>query len=145
MLLAAALVWLASGAAAAQEEVSVRLQVESRTVYMGESFLVQISVDGTDQADQPDLSRVRDFTIEYLGGQNNSSQSITLINGKLERVVKRSFVFSYRFTPTKVGTIAIAQAAVKAGGKTSPWRTGEPLYLELDAYNNGYLCAPLRS
>ena len=118
MLLAAALVWLASGAAAAQEEVSVRLQVESRTVYMGESFLVQISVDGTDQADQPDLSQVRDFTIEYLGGQNNSSQSITLINGKLERVVKRSFVFSYRFTPTKVGTIAIAQAAVKAGGKT---------------------------
>lgn len=118
ILLAAALVWLASGAAAAQEEVSVRLQVESRTVYMGESFLVQISIDGTDQAGQPDLPRVQDFTIEYLSGQNNSSQSITIINGKLERVVQRGFIFSYRFTPTKVGMLAIPQIAVKAGGKT---------------------------
>ena len=33
---------------------------------------------------------------------------------------------------------------VKAGGKTSPWRIGEPLYTELDAYNNGLLCAPHR-
>jgi len=109
---------LACGAAAAREEVSVRLQVESRTVYMGESFLVQISVDGTDAAEQPDLSNVRDFTIEYLGGQNNSSQSITIINGKVERIVQRGFVFSYRFTPTKAGTLAIPQIAVKAGGKS---------------------------
>ncbi|MBC7237315.1 MAG: hypothetical protein H5T69_15850 [Chloroflexi bacterium] len=33
---------------------------------------------------------------------------------------------------------------VKAGGKNSPWRTGEPLYMQLDAYNNGLLCAPHR-
>jgi hypothetical protein len=128
VLLAAAIAWLACGAAAAQEEVSVRLQVESRTVYMGESFLVQISVDGTDEAEQPDLSQVRDFTIEYGGGQNNSSQSITIINGKLERVVQRGFVFSYRFTPTKVGTLAIPQIEVKAGGKT--YRT-TPLTIEV--------------
>lgn len=36
-------------------------------------------------------------------------------------------------------------SGVKAGGIASPWRTGEPLYLELDAYNNGLLCAPYRS
>ena len=33
---------------------------------------------------------------------------------------------------------------VAAGGKTSPWRIGEPLYLLLDAYNNGLLCVPHR-
>ncbi len=33
---------------------------------------------------------------------------------------------------------------VSAGGKNSPWRTGEPLYLILDNYNNGLLCAPPR-
>ena len=118
VLLAAALAAAASGVSTAQEEVSVRLQVESRTVYMGESFLVQISVDGTDEAEQPDVSRVRDFTVEYLGGQNNSSQSISIINGKLERVVQRGFVFSYRFTPARVGTLAIPQIPVKAGGRT---------------------------
>jgi PKD repeat protein len=36
-------------------------------------------------------------------------------------------------------------SGVKAGGNDSPWRTGEPLYLMLDDYNNGYLCAPHRS
>ncbi len=127
-VLAAAVAWLACGAAAAQEEVSVRLQVESRTVYMGESFLVQISVDGTDSAEQPDLSNVRDFTIEYLGGQNNSSTSISIVNGKVERIVQRGFVFSYRFAPTKVGTLAIPQIAVRAKGKT--YRT-TPLTIEV--------------
>jgi hypothetical protein len=115
-------------AATAQEEVSVSLQVESRTVYMGESFLVQIVVDGSDSADQPDLSGVKDFRIEYLGGSNNSSQSITIINGKLERVVQRGFIFSYRFTPTKVGTLVIPQVKVSAAGKS--YRT-IPLTIEV--------------
>jgi len=52
------------------------------------------------------------------------------------------------------GTIAAADAwmvdygpvgsGVKAGGKLSPWQTGEQLYLTLDDYNNGLLCAPFR-
>jgi hypothetical protein len=52
------------------------------------------------------------------------------------------------------GTIAAADAwmaaygpvgsGVKAGGADSPWREGEPLYMMLDAYNNGLLCAPAR-
>jgi hypothetical protein len=33
---------------------------------------------------------------------------------------------------------------VQAGGRTSPWRTGEPLYILLDQYNNGLLCVPHR-
>jgi len=37
-----------------------------------------------------------------------------------------------------------AGIGVKAGGKNSPWREGEPLSLELDRYNNGQLCAPSR-
>jgi hypothetical protein len=36
-------------------------------------------------------------------------------------------------------------SGVRAGGKDSPWREGEPLYWELDDYNNGLLCAPHRS
>ncbi|HYU35247.1 MAG TPA: SdrD B-like domain-containing protein [Thermoanaerobaculia bacterium] len=36
-------------------------------------------------------------------------------------------------------------SGVTGGGSNSPWRTGEPLYLRLDDYNNGRLCAPHRS
>jgi hypothetical protein len=35
-------------------------------------------------------------------------------------------------------------SGVHAGGDTSPWRIGEPLYERLDEYNNGRLCAPPR-
>ena len=35
-------------------------------------------------------------------------------------------------------------SGVKAGGKTSPWRVGEPLSMTLDEYNNGFLCAESR-
>ena len=53
-----------------------------------------------------------------------------------------------------VETIAAAEAwmcsygpvgsDVRAGGKDSPRREGEPLYMILDDYNNGLLCAPSR-
>ena len=33
---------------------------------------------------------------------------------------------------------------VKGGGKNSPWRDGEGLYVQMDDYNNGLLCAPSR-
>ena len=33
-------------------------------------------------------------------------------------------------------------SGVAAGGKDSPWRSGEALYTELDKYNNGLLCVP---
>jgi hypothetical protein len=37
-------------------------------------------------------------------------------------------------------------SGVRGGGPNSPWRTGEPLYLLLDDYNNGLLpCADHRS
>lgn len=36
------------------------------------------------------------------------------------------------------------ESGVAAGGKNSAWRTGEQLYLILDSYNNGLLCAPHR-
>jgi len=52
------------------------------------------------------------------------------------------------------GTIADADAwmatngpagsGVKAGGRDSAWRDGEPIATALDDYNNGYLCAPPR-
>ncbi len=51
------------------------------------------------------------------------------------------------------GTIADADAwlaahpvgsGIRAGGRDSAWREGEPLASTLDDYNNGYLCAPSR-
>ncbi len=99
------------------DEIRVQIEVESRDVYMGESFLMQISVIGSDKADPPDLSGIDNFTVEYLGGSNNSSHSITIINGRMKRIVNRSFVFRYNVTPEKVGRLTIPPIRIDVEGK----------------------------
>jgi hypothetical protein len=101
-------------AAAAAQEIRVQAYVESETVYMGETFIYQIVVDGADNATPPDVSAFApDFTAEFLGGQNSSSQSITVINGRMERQVQRRYVLQYRLTPMRKGRLTIPSLIVK--------------------------------
>jgi len=109
-------------------EISVDIQVESHDVYMGESFIIQIVVNGSDKVEPPELSSIEGFTVEYLGGSNNSSQSITIINGRIEKSVRRSYIFSYRFTPKRVGRLRIPSLAVEVEGRT--FRT-EPVVINV--------------
>lgn len=109
-------------AARAAEDIRVIANVESRDVYVGESFLMQISVDGSDKAESPDMTVIEGFAIEYMGGSNNSSQSISIINGRVERNVQKGFVFTYKLTPQRVGRLTIPSIDVKVEGTT--FRTG---------------------
>lgn len=112
------LIGLLSTSAADAQEISVGVELESQDVYMGESFLMQLMVDGTDKADAPDLSALDDdFVVEFRGGSNNSSQSISFINGRWSRTVKKGFIFSYQLTPKRVGRLTIPPIAVNAGSK----------------------------
>ena len=98
------------------DDIRVITNVESRDVYVGESFLMQITVDGTDEAVLPDFSPLEGFTVEYVGGSNNSSQSISIINGKVQRTVKKGFVFTYRLTPKVAGRLVIPPLDVNVSG-----------------------------
>jgi len=109
----------ACSASASAQQVTVRAAVESESVYMGESFVYQIQVDGSDEVSQPDLGPLaNDFVIEYLGGSNNSSTSISIVNGRMDRQVHKGYVFQYRLTPRKKGAITIPAVAVKVKGQT---------------------------
>ena len=94
---------------------------------MGEPFLLQIRVEGSDIApgtDQPDMSGVADFAVEFLGGQSNNSSSITIINGKMSKVESYGYVYSYRLTPKKVGRFEIPSITVPIdAGKSKTLRT----------------------
>jgi hypothetical protein len=116
IVLAAALA--ASAPALADGDIRVVANVESRDVYVGESFLMQISVDGSDQVDVPDLSSLEGFSVEYMGGSNNSSQSISIINGRVERNVQKGFVFTYKLTPQRAGRLSIPSIGVRVEGTT---------------------------
>ena len=104
-------------ASALAEGVSVRAAVEKSEVYVGESFVFQIQVEGSDSPQQPDLSALSDFSVEFAGGQQNNSQSIQIINGRMTRNVQQGYVFNYRLTARRAGRLTIPKVTVWVEGR----------------------------
>ena len=99
------------------QQISVGAAVSSQDVFRGESLEMQIQISGSDSPAEPDLSSITDFQVQNLGGQTRNSESITIINGKMNRVVKRGYVFSYRLLPRKSGRLTIPSIPVRVEGK----------------------------
>lgn len=99
------------------QQVSVETRVETAEAFVGESFIFQIVINGSSSPAEPDVSVIQDFKVESLGGQSNNSESITIINGQLSRVVKRGYFFSYRLTPVKAGNLRIPSLPVSIEGR----------------------------
>lgn len=119
LVTALGLVTLTTGWAAARaEELSVRVAVEQQDVYVGDSFVFQVQVNGSDEPEAPKMAGLADFDVQFLGGQKNNSESVTIINGRMSRDVRRGYVFSYRLTPKRVGQLQIPSLAIRADGQT---------------------------
>ncbi len=119
--------WLGTARAATGAAPSVQALVEKDVVSVGEPFLVQIRLEGIDITpgiDPPDMSGVGDFTVDFLGGQSNNSSSITIINGKTSKVESYGYIYSYRLTPKRLGTLEIPSIVVPLdAGKSKNLRT----------------------
>lgn len=100
-------------------ELRVQTALERTEVYTGETFIFQLHVTGSENPEEPDLSHLDGFSVQFAGGSQNSSSSISIINGQMTREEKKGYVFSYRLTPLKTGTIAIPSIEVKAGNMTA--------------------------
>ena len=93
-----ALLWLADPVWA---EVSIQAAVDQQEVMVGETFTLQIQVEGNDAPPEPQLTSLTDFQVEPRGGQQNSSESVTIVNGHMTRVSHRGYVFNYGLTPKR--------------------------------------------
>jgi len=113
LLLALAL----AAAARAGQPISVRAAVEKQQVFVGEAFLFQIQVHGSDKPLKPTLPPIPGLSAEALGGRQNNSESVTIINGRMTRTVRRAYIFSYRLTPTQAGSLTIPAVAVTVEGQ----------------------------
>jgi hypothetical protein len=102
----------------AAETITVQALAEKQEVTVGESFLLQIKIDGDDSPAEPDLSSLQEFTVEPKGGGQNNRESITIINGKINRVSEHGYVFQYLLTPKSDGIVTIPAIQITAGGKT---------------------------
>jgi hypothetical protein len=96
----------------------VTAAVERNEVYVGAPFTLQIQVEGSDQVERPDLSSLAGFQVQEAGGGQNNSQSISIVNGKISRVVQRGFTFNYRLTAKSAGELTIPAISVTAEGQT---------------------------
>ena len=101
------------------EDMSAKAVVENTEVSTGETFAFQIQVSGSENPEQPDLSNLKGFGVKYLGGSQNSSSSITIINGQMTKNEKKGYVFSYQLTPERTGTLVIPSIEVRSGSDTA--------------------------
>jgi hypothetical protein len=108
--------YLSSNAQA--KPLSADAVVERSSVFVGEPFIFQIQVSGSENPEKPDLSEITDFIVEYHGGQANSSRSVTIINGRMTQNVKQGYVFSYRLIPKRTGKLLLPSVAVHANGQS---------------------------
>lgn len=98
-------------------DIQVSAALEKYDVYEGESFIFQITVKGSNTPEEPGLSGFDDFSTSFLGGYDQSSQMITIINGKQTVTVNKAYVFQYRLTPKKTGTLFVPSVMIKVEGR----------------------------
>jgi hypothetical protein len=109
--------YLSSNAQA--KPLSADAVVERSSVFVGEPFIFQIQVSGSENPERPDLSEITDFIVEYHGGQANSSRSVTIINGRMTQNVKQGYVFSYQLIPKRTGKLLLPSVTVHANGQSA--------------------------
>ena len=116
------MLFLAAAAPAGAENLSAEVQVAQEDVFVGQPVTLQIVVSGSESPDQPDLSHVDGVSVSFQGGSQNSSRSISIINGRMTQDVREGYVFSYQITPLREGRIEIPPISVRDGGRTAVTR-----------------------
>ncbi|MBL9030891.1 MAG: BatD family protein [Phycisphaerae bacterium] len=98
------------------QDMGATAQLSASRAYIGDAVTLQITVSGASEAAAPDLSGIEGVRAEYVGGQDTSSQSVTIVNGRRTERVSRSYIMQYRLTPTRAGRIEIPPIEVVVNG-----------------------------
>lgn len=123
---------LSARLAAAEELLQAQVAIESQDLFVGQVVTFQITVSGGAEPQPPDLAAAApDFTVQYGGARANNSTQISVVNGRMSKVVTRATVLTYQLTPKRAGQLVIPAVAVQAGGKQAltqavPVRVREP-------------------
>lgn len=109
--------WLVTALPLMAEDVTVNVEANRNQIYLGESFILQINVAGTGEA-EPDLSQVKNCRTRSLGKQNISNYSISFVNGQVTRQGFSGLVISYEITPLIAGPFRAGPVIVNANGQS---------------------------
>ncbi|MGA1795582.1 MAG: BatD family protein [bacterium] len=91
-------------------DVRVDISADRDNVRLGEQVRVVISVQGSDNAAEPDFPKSESYSAYYRG----QSSRFEVVNGRFSS----SLDFTYTIVPIKEGTITIPAIPVRVGGET---------------------------
>ncbi|UCG58819.1 MAG: BatD family protein [Phycisphaerales bacterium] len=104
--------------ARAETQVRVIAQVDtSKEIYVGDSFVYRIIIDGDDKPGQVDLAPLAKYSPQDAGGGNASQTSTTIINRKVTTQVVKRYVMNYLLTAAEPGRAVLPALTVTVGGK----------------------------
>jgi len=109
-------------APAVAQPLSAKAVAGQREVFVGEAFQFQVQISGTEDPQRPDMSALKDFLVQEQGGRQNSSRSVSIVNGRFHQEVRRGYIFSYMLTARREGNLAIPSLSVAAEGKVAQTR-----------------------
>lgn len=100
----------------AQDEPGVTARLASDEIYIGDSVTLELAVQGDSDQKPPEIAATADYDVQYLGAENRSSTSITIINGRRVDNSTRGYAFQYRITPKRTGTFNIGPFTATVDG-----------------------------
>ena len=111
-------------AVSAQAKVTLKVTANRKEIFIREPVILTISVSGKKNPPQPDLSKIKNCKIEFLGDHNENKQYIERINGRIKRRSFYGHVFTFRLTPAKMGKFKAGPISLNL--KTGPLSDNGP-------------------
>lgn len=103
---------------AAEASPKVKVEIERKKVYEGESVLYRVTVENVENPREPTLKGFDDFDIATLGQQSLDSQTTVIINGRRKDTSRHGRQFNYRLTPKRAGEFKLPGPEVEVEGET---------------------------
>jgi len=103
-------------------DIEIATVVGKKTLSIGESFIYQIQINGSDNASGFPKEKWNDsdfsnsFKVKFLGGQNNSSRQVSIINGRRKETINTAYIITYSLTPMTSGILTIPSVSLTIDG-----------------------------
>jgi hypothetical protein len=112
------------------QSVSIQVQVSTQDVFVGETFICQVVLQGAQAKAAPVFLKVSGLSVRYQGMQDASMTMSSNINGRISKRTTLKFVYQYQVTVERAGVGQLPPATVKLNGKAYKTRA-VPLRVQL--------------
>lgn len=94
------------------KSIKFDITASSREIFAGESVTLNVKVSDFKEGMDPDLSKIKNCTVEFKGASSQSFQNISIINGRRLVTGFSGRNFSYKITPNIFGRIKLGPITV---------------------------------